>query len=147
MTGKVRASVVQDIWELKGRLRQADLEELKCLQIGPEEALITGYHESDLCRTITVDDVPAAMFGVVAQDDRHERAIVWLLGSDDILTIRRQFLRESRQWLKVISRGYDRLYNVVHKDNSVHLRWLQWLGFYFGEPIPQTDLIPFAKDF
>lgn len=56
---------------------------------------------------------------------------IWLLGSEELLDIRMQFLRESRRWLDVVSQGCQLTGNVVHSENIVHVRWIKWLGYSF----------------
>lgn len=131
----MRPSVISDIKALlKTGLRSADLLELETAGFTPEEALTHGYsYSKPFCLTITVDKEPVAMFGV-ADDLRYPEAkagLIWLLGTEKMLEIKRQFLRESRKWLGLISQDYQVVGNHVHKDNGVHITWLSWLGFTF----------------
>lgn len=116
---------------LEDGLREADLRELDANGQTPGFALMFSYKVSQRCYTILVDGRPAGMFGV-ADDIRFpgvSAGIIWLLGTPRLLMISRQFLRESRKHLADLSRGYSVLGNVVHRDNKVHIRWLEWLGF------------------
>jgi hypothetical protein len=79
----------------------------------------------------------AGMFGVVPQADGS--GVVWLLGSDELVAppLSRQFLRECKQHLAVMERAYTQLWNHIDERNTVHRRWLEWLGFEFYKRIPE----------
>lgn len=129
--GAVRAASRNDVMALRYSLRTADLVELQAHKISPEEALLNGHkHSLPHAFTVTVDNRPAAMFGVVPVTDS-EFGAIWFLGSKLIHKIKLQFLRESRTWLDTLSQDYQLLFNDVHHDNKLHIRWLKWLGFSF----------------
>lgn len=117
-------------------LRAADLVELEAAGFTAEEALTHGYsYSKPFCMTIAIDGHAVAMFGV-ADDLRfpHAKAgLVWLLGTEGLLKVRTQFLRESRKWLDLITQDYNVVGNYVHRSNTVHIQWLKWLGFSFIE--------------
>ena len=69
------------------------------------------------------------MFGVAPRDE--DIGFIWLLGTDEIKDISWQFLRESREWLEKISSPYKMVCNMVHEENTVHIKWLKFLGFTF----------------
>jgi hypothetical protein len=77
------------------------------------------------------------MFGVVPQRDG--TGVVWMLGSDEIAKppLSRQFIRECRAFVRVLECGYTELHNVIDERNSLHRRWLEWLGFEFTNRIPE----------
>lgn len=122
-----------DVHDLAPHLRQADRDELEACGIAPFDALHAGL-QSEPCMTILHRGQPAVMFGVMRGPAfwHLERGAVWLLGSDAIDTsFALPFLRYSRAWLERIAEKYDLLYNVVDERNTVHIRWLKWLGFTF----------------
>lgn len=127
-------------------LRNADMLELIEANLAPALALSMGLAMSQPSAfTVTVDGVPAAMFGV-CPDARYPHAnagVVWLLGTDRLLKIRRQFLRESLRWIDDIASHYSVLGNSVHCDNLVHIRWLKWLGFTFIKA--KGPMVEFAR--
>ena len=142
MEGNVRASVQKDIdLIVEAGLREQDQVELNAMDADVRSALEHGIaHSSPSCLTVTVNSLPAAMFGVVPVQPRC--GLVWLLGTDDILKVSTQFLRESKSWLGHISKEYDLVGNVVHESNSVSIRWLKWLGFTFlGKQGPFIEFV------
>ncbi|MAH44909.1 hypothetical protein CMI37_03720 [Candidatus Pacearchaeota archaeon] len=142
---QVRLSQAEDCVSLAGQLRSADLKELQAHGVTPEKALTVGYEASTPCYTIEHEGEPVAMFGVspLTVGVPKQTGAVWLLGSDRIKDIRTRFLRESRQWLEEISKPYALLANVVHEENALHIRWLQFLGFTFVRKV--SPFIEFAR--
>jgi hypothetical protein len=78
------------------------------------------------------------MYGIVpSQWDR--TGVIWLLGSDELVQkpLSRQFLRECRTHLRVLERPFTLLWNRMDERNTIHKRWLEWLGFEFYNRIPE----------
>ena len=80
-------------------------------------------------------DTPIGMFGVSSPSILANIGTPWLLGTDEMLNIRHQFIRESMQYLDHMFALYPRLVNFIHIDNVASLRWLTWMGFDFDGPI------------
>ncbi len=95
----------------------------------PLDAMVSGFIYSDNPRTVLVGDTPVAMFG--SGEVEPGVGAVWLLGTDGIHDISRQFLRESKHWLEQLHDNYEMLFNYVDERNTVHIKWLKWLGFKF----------------
>ena len=128
----VRDSFPTDPAALAPRLRKADLAELQAVaSVAPLDALVASLEASVRPLTVVLDDQPIAMFGAVPMEGEPATAAVWLLGTDDLLEIKWQFLRESKRWLKEIHGPYALLWNYVDARNEVHIKWLQWMGFSF----------------
>lgn len=53
----------------------------------------------------------------------------WLLASNELPLIAREFIPISKQWVNSLQEKYDVLTNYVHSKNTVSKRWLKWLGF------------------
>lgn len=86
---------------------------------------------SKICLTVEVNGRPAAMFGIATEPVHPRVGMIWFLGTGRMRRIDRQFLRESEKWIDTLALGYDALANCVHESNTVHIRWLKWLGFSF----------------
>lgn len=143
----VRPARLKDASYLAPKLRQADIDELAALRgIEPEAALTEGYYVSTACFSITSREKTIAMFGVAPSAD--QIGCVWMLGSDEILEHRSWFLRSfSRPWLDRLHQFYPTLFNYVDKRNTVHIRWLKWLGFSFKHLHPNFGVasLPFYE--
>lgn len=120
---------------LAKRLRQEDLDEIQAASgVTPQLALRRGLEHSAECYTIIRPEAvyePLAMFGVVSMDQNPAVGQVWFLGSDEIKTHSMEFLRKSKGWIENFHAGYPVLYNNIDARNTVHIKWLQWLGFQF----------------
>ncbi len=141
--GSVRTYQPGDEIELAPRLRQADLNELHAAStLDPMNILRMGAELSVPSLTILDNHgTICGMFGV-NPDGR-----VWLLGSDALVSgsLMRQFLRESRIYVQSFQALYPLLWNHIDERNTVHIRWLEHMGFTFISRIPAYG--PFGLPF
>jgi hypothetical protein len=79
--------------------------------------------------TVFLGDKPILMFGVAPMSILNGVGSPWLVGTDDMHGIRRQFVRECRPYVVQMLAIYGELRNFVDVRNEVSIRWLQWLGF------------------
>jgi hypothetical protein len=140
--GHVRGYRPGDELALAPRLRKADLMEIEAASgADPVDALRESAEKSvPSCTIIGNDGTIAGMFGCVPD------GTVWLLGSDALIQnpLRRQFLKECRRYVDALP--YPLLHNVIDERNTVHIRWLKWMGFTFIRRVnygPQN--LPFIK--
>jgi len=128
----------QDLIEaIAADMRQADADEVWASDNQtPLEALIEGWKVSDLAVVITVNDEPCVMIGLVIRDILSGAGIPWLLGTDNALKYKRQFLTQVPAVINEMLNICPRLYNYVHVDNKVSVKWLKRIGFTFDEPAP-----------
>ena len=149
MIVEARRSILPDIAPIAASMRPEDRAEvLAASGDTPINALRYGYLYCDECFTVVAQESrePVAMFGykVVEKD---VGAVVWLLASTRLLDYRWSFLRQSRQWMDYFQTKVPLLYNAVDQRNTVHIRWLDWLGFQFIRTIPEygTMKLPFVE--
>lgn len=130
--GSVRTYREGDEVDLAGRLRAADLAEIRAGGFdSPSEALRISAAMSEVsCTIIGNHGHVAGMFGI---GNEGSFGRVWLLGSDELVTrpLVTQFLRQCPKYLDVMARPFERIGNVVLAANAVHLRWLLFMGFSF----------------
>lgn len=128
-----RLSIYEDIEPIASNMREADVKEvLAATGDSPFTALFNGLMRSDPCYTlIDAKGNPGAMLGIVPETDRY--GLIWLLGTDAIAKNTYPFLKYSRPFLERLweESGKELLYNYTHVDNTLHHRWLKWLGFTF----------------
>lgn len=79
---------------------------------------------------------PEIMFGVGDVNVLARVGAPWLLGTDAVVEHYVGFLRGSISWRRQLSTRYRLLINAVDDRNEVSKRWLEWLGFKLGDPIP-----------
>ena len=127
--------------ELGPRLRKADKDEIYALAgIEPTLGLQISMECSDRCYTVRDldNDTPFSMFGTSPNEGAMTTtAAVWFLGSDDLFKKNKvSFLRNSAFWVVKLFSDYNILHNLVDARNTVHIRWLKWLGFTFIADVP-----------
>lgn len=125
----VRRSLSQDAVLISGRLRQADLAEIRASTLEtPLEVLERGIATSQPCYTaLDALEQVTAVFGVVPCEDGH--GLIWLLGTDDLSLGRVAVVRRGLAIVEELQQTYPVLYNWVDARNNKHLRWLLWCGF------------------
>lgn len=132
-----------DVAWLAPRLRKADLREIEAASgRHPAQALRAGLEASDAPMAVIEHGRPIAMFGVVPALPGRELGAPWLLGTDRILANWREFVRLSRPTFAKVTAPYTSLRNHVDRRNTVHVRWLRWLGaeFHACEPYGHAGL-------
>ena len=142
----VRPSQVEDCAELALTLRDADLKEIALAGASsPYEALMRGYVNSEDPQTIMAPDGSvAAMWGVVRLSPG--LGSPWMLGSDSLEKHKWQFLREGKEHVAKLHADFPYLYNEVWEGNTLHIRWLKWMGFTVSEaPAHRPRFLPFWK--
>lgn len=139
-----REGTVDDTTNLYAKMRDMDVKE--CLATGqqPLEALRYALSNDDITLSVIskTSEEPIAMFGSGWYfDNKGWVPYVWLLGSEEIWTHRKDFVSHSKHFLDLITDDMDFAMNVVHVDNKPSIRWLKWLGCEFlpevvisGEP-------------
>jgi len=127
----IRLATEEDIAYIAPRMRQADKDEVWASGgYMPEEALRMSYRASEPCFAAVNGDEPVTMFGVAPLTDNV--GAIWLLGTDAITDkIPISFLRWSRRFLPFLMEPYDMVCNQVYAGNTVHIKWIRWLGFSF----------------
>ena len=124
-----RPSELDDCSYLAKHIRKADLREITdTAGHSPLEAFVAGYNAS--LRPLTImGDVPVGMAGAVPVGP--SEGVVWMLGTEGIKADRVSFIRQSRGVLNEVCEPFDWVSNCVDKRNTLHLKWLSWLGFSF----------------
>ena len=124
------ASITDDASYLSTRLRPEDYAEIRAGSgKDPLAVLMEGITYSDDCRTIMSgeDDTPLGMFGVAPVTSTE--ATIWLLCSPELSDYAMPFLRQAKAW--VVAQPYTRLFNLTDTRNTMHHRWIKFLGFAF----------------
>ncbi len=147
----VRPSAVEDAFDLAPRLRQADRAEIMAAGgAEPLFALQRGFEASEDPMTVVLAGRPIAMFGVITIgwfENGWRDGSPWLLGSDEVQTNYFEFARRSREEFERVRAPWARLTNWIDDRNTLHKRWLRWLGFEFVELDPTYGVgrLPFWR--
>lgn len=78
---------------------------------------------------------PMAVFGVAPHHGAPGLGIVWLLATPGVEAHAREFILNGRYYVGLMSRLFQRLYNLVDAENLRTRRWLKRLGFVEGEAV------------
>jgi hypothetical protein len=133
----LRTATTEDVLDIKDRLRASDVEEIDAaLGEAPGKPLETSFRISPICLTLVYRDRPTAICGVVPESFLGSKAVVWMLGTDDIRKIQKTFIRLSNECIKFFLGMYPYLYNFVYDGNAESKRWLERCGAEFSVPIP-----------
>jgi hypothetical protein len=110
-------------------LRREDADEARALTgMAPDQAVLASYAVTPECYVIKKDHWPVGLFG----KDGHS---VWMVGTDRLTSDVTAFLRASKEVMDFMA-GNDVVWNYVWTGNSLHIRWLRWLGCEFHETQP-----------
>jgi hypothetical protein len=146
--GYVRPATPDDAKYIATRLRKADRAECEAVIGKPPEAFLPGSVAlATACWSIiapTGDII--GLFGVSPYPGDKNVGAVWMVATDELPKYTRQFLRETRRWVKVMQDHYPILWNIVDTRNTVHVKWIKWCGFTFhGTHLIGPDKIPFLE--
>ncbi|MEZ2409834.1 hypothetical protein AB6806_23870 [Bosea sp. RCC_152_1] len=138
---RFRPAVTGDAYWVNRHLREADRQETIALGLEPLAAILMSLRAGP--SWVCVDDAgfPFALFG---QGD----ASPWMVGTDDIETNWRWFLRNTPEVIRLVQGDHPLISNAVDARNTRHVRWLAWAGFTLDRPItsPQgLEFIPFHR--
>lgn len=144
---EVREATWEDVISLAPRMRKADQREVWASgKLTPHQALTQSLEASRDALTASVDGVPVIMFGVAVPHLLSERAVPWMLASDEVKNHAMHFLPASRRFIDEMMQRYDLLVNFVDERNTLSQKWLKWLGFTLEEPEPFGPFqVPFRK--
>lgn len=125
----IRNATYSDCLELAPNLRSEDKDEVwESNNALPEEALIASLKASDRAYVVVLNDEIVCMYGV-AKTGYKDLGIPWMLGTNKLKRVPKEFLERTREIIADFSGEYEVLANYVWSRNIVHIRWLEWLGF------------------
>lgn len=141
-------TTAEHVEEVALRMRSIDQVELR-LALGdtPENGLRFIFAKATKCWTILADGAPVVIFGYNVTDLLHKVASPFMVATKEAEGMPRVLGRVSRAMLDRFSGYY--LVNYVNIQNTLAIRWLEWLGFYLAEPQLYADAVMvrrFSKD-
>lgn len=139
---ETRAPTPEDLAHLAANLRDQDRAELEAAGWDDyRTALEESVRFSKWTQVAVVDGEVACVFGcaeygsMLAPD-----GVPWFLGTELVTRHRRVLQRWAPRYIGAMLQDYPRLFNAVHADNTVAVRWLRRLGFTLhpATPAPPT---------
>lgn len=137
----IKKSEKKDIYYLSQNLREEDRVEV-FLSHGhsPREALEKCLDSIHCYTSLNAKTgVPICMFGVNPEMILDDKAVVWMLSTEELFKIKIKFLKKSKIFINEMLQIYPCLYNHVHAKNIKSIEWLTWLGAKFGNLIKVND--------
>jgi len=134
--------------ELAAGLRLIDRLEVACMAPDRpvEDVLLESERVSLRGRAGFIDGDLVACWGVSARTPLSREGSPWLLATQalDRPDARRAFVQHSREQHALLVDGFQNLWNLVHAQNRVAIRWLKFLGFEFPGQEYQVQGEPFS---
>jgi len=131
----VRDSVKEDIEKLKDHLRESDVIEIwNSHHLIPEDALEISFEDSELCLTIEKNGIPIGMFGITPPTLLADTASVWLLATQELETLNKSFVKESKGFIEMFLARYPTLENYIDANNIKSFIWLKRCGAKIDPP-------------
>ena len=125
----VRPATGADALALGPKLRDEDkAEALAAYGLPPDQTLAISLGRSKEAYTMLKDGELAGMFGV-CPTDHSDVGSVWLLATPLLVTNWLTFLRHARTGRDWLHQSYPILWAFADERNTVHLKWLEWMGF------------------
>jgi hypothetical protein len=123
---------LEDVEHIAPRLREADRREcLAATGKEPLDVLKMSLLIGDFTYTMTAPDgTKVGLFGV-CKSPLEGAGVIWLCATDDIYQYQMTFLRRSKEFLENLLNDYVVLHNAVDARNTLHIKWLKWMGFTF----------------
>lgn len=123
----LRPTTPYDVSYISDRLRQADKRELSTALPGiPFRQIVKeAVASSAICETIEWGG-PIGVWGVVPFP---EFGSIWMVSTDQLEAVSLPFLRACRPAIGRAHALFPTLACGPHRDNTLHLNWLRWLGF------------------
>ena len=122
-----------DAVDLYDDLREADMLEILGLMHHPKDAVMMSYATSSKCYSVK-DEMNNlyCSFGVAPIEGTNIGS-AWLLGTRRLPSIKKFFLKHSRDRMEGLLEGFDYLTNYVMRSNKLSIKWLEWLGAEFND--------------
>lgn len=139
MSYRVETATIEHAKAMAPFLRREDADEMWA-QGGwcPEDALIFSIEHSTESHVVILEatDEPVMMFGLGRPlSPFDQRRSIWLLGTDRADVLKRDLVKTSANFMRLMAAGH-RVYNYVLPSNRSSLIWLRWLGFNIYEARP-----------
>lgn len=135
----ISAEIIKAEWDhidpIAKNMRNDDVTEVwHSANFTPHQAVRLSFQKSVKSWTIMLEGEPIGMFGLATPNVLGELGVPWLLGTNGMLKIRKQFVKESGKYVEEMLGMYPKLTNFVHSSNAASMRWLSWLGFEIVGP-------------
>lgn len=127
--GHARPATIQDAVAIIPKLREADRNEIRAVfGVTPEAVLLNPRNAWTM---VAADGELVGMFGVEPYQPDPSVGQVWMVATTALKSHQIEFLRTARVWIEKLHETYPVLGNFVDARNTLHIKWLRWMGFVF----------------
>lgn len=117
-------------------MREGDAAELRAAGCDDFlETLHSGVEKATHSAVAKIEGEPVCVFGVAEHNRLTRTGIPWMLSAGRIEQYKRAILEQSPSVVAEMRGVYPRLFNYVHAENRISVRWLKWLGFELDAPV------------
>ena len=81
------------------------------------------------------DNIPVAAMGVKPVNIISGIGVIWMLSTDNVNHYRKEIINNAYNAFMDITKGYTTVYNYVHAENRLALRFLRFMGFTIHPPV------------
>lgn len=135
---EIREATLEDCQAVSKDLRIADELEATCRGLSPETACVLSWQVSLEAYCASFDGVPVVLFGV------GPKGTAWLVSTPEVEETPLTFFKTFKVWWSFFLRKYRRLWNLIHRENDLHIEMLKRLGASF-EPY-NPDFLKFTAE-
>lgn len=122
--------------ELAPNLRDPDVAGIWAEQgLGPLESLLAQIAKPSEPMAGLADGKVMCLFGIETAAAISNGGLAWMAAHRDLPKHSRAFLRACRAYIGHLRDNYARVEVIVDDRNSLSLRWHEWLGFEWIEPV------------
>jgi hypothetical protein len=126
VVGTIRPSHHGDCLVVGSNLREREAMEIWGYDNSlPVEGVTKSFNKSVVSMTIEHDGHPIAMFGIMLINGI---ATLWLMPTEDLNIIGRNFLRNTREWIEKMLEEYPTLVAYVDCRNDESVKWMRFVG-------------------
>lgn len=127
---------VEAIEHIAVNMRHADKVEVWAMsRQTPLQSIKEGLAISKYSSIAVIEGEPCAVFGMSVYSVVTGTGVPWLLGTDHAVKHRRVFLKHCTEGIEEMRTVCPNLFNYVHTDNRVSVKWLSHMGFTIDEPV------------
>lgn len=132
-----RSPSASDLTDLAASMRLADQEEIRATGTLDRYSSLFTYLQDAVQTSDSAGvayepdtDIPLAIYGVGTFTDFPGVGFIWMHGTDALGTrCKQDFLRLGRFGVEELQENYKLLVCFADERNTLHTRWLRWMGF------------------
>jgi hypothetical protein len=144
VVGDIRIAKESDCQVLGNNLCEQDAQELYNYdRSSPVDACLNSFKKSTVVMTVEHNAKIVAMFGIM---DLSDGPTMWLLKTNGLKLIGRNFLRNTKDWIRKMLEIYPVLIAYVDLRNRESRKWLDFVGGRWdGKVNMGVDMMPFQR--